>query len=118
MTGGRRHDVDDGRAPARASVADQFGLQLAGYRRLEIAALDDERAVSELGQQAPAGGTPDFSRVDRHGGRKVPAGASPKVASESFFCRFFRRQPGDRPCLLGDEAAESPCQDAALDARG
>ncbi len=97
MTGLWRHDVDDRRAPARAPVADQLGLQLAGYRRLEITALDDERTALDLGQQAPAGGASDFSRVDRHARRKVPAGASPRVAGESLFGRFFRRQIGDTP---------------------
>jgi hypothetical protein len=95
MTELRRHDVDDRRAPARAPVADQLGLQLTGYRRLEITALDDERAAADLGQQAPAAGASDFPRIDRHAPRKVPGGASPKVAKESLFCRFFRRQnPG------------------------
>jgi hypothetical protein len=70
-------------------------MQLAGHGRLEIAALDHERAAPELGQQAPAGSASNLLRIDRHARRKVPDRASPAVAGQSILCRFFRRQIGD-----------------------
>ena len=86
MVSRRRHDVDHSRAPARAPVADQLGLQLTDHRRLEITALDHERAAPELGEQAPAAGAPNVPPVDRHAGRRVSATASRAVAGESFVC--------------------------------